>query len=169
MRSPVLDPAKAWKAQATPLQPEFCPCAGAAIKGTDNPGAWLALLQWGGFVAPTLWLCRERGYDLAATFRFKWCCSSWWAGAAAAGPALFLATNAAVQLRLGGLDELALGGGAGLGPGWGAGGQPVGALLLLWVLLPAGERRDAAVGVFVAEGSERRQGCAAKGSRWGCR
>lgn len=109
----------------------------------------LAVLQWGAFVLPTLWLSRQRGYSLSSTFKLRPCSPARVAAAAAGGAALFAVATTLVQLRVG--AEWALGSdtsaslsgwaaaGEGLGPTMGAAGQSVAAAVLLYVLSPAGE------------------------------
>lgn len=92
-------------------------------------------------MVPTLWLCWERRYDLQRTFSLRPCSPGWLAGAAAVGPALLLGVNALVQLRLGADagEAVRMASSSGMGPGWPGTGQPLSALLLLYVLSPAGE------------------------------
>ncbi|KAG2431016.1 hypothetical protein HYH02_013545 [Chlamydomonas schloesseri] len=70
--------------------------------GSRNAGLWLAAMQWGVFVAPTVnWVVREKRWDAAAVFRLRGCSPGWLAAGVAAGSVLWLVTAAAISARTG--------------------------------------------------------------------
>ena len=78
----------------TRLPAQFLQLTGLLIKssaGADGAkaGLWLAALQWGAFVAPTLWLVKQQGWDLKQTLRVQ-----------PASPGLVMVGAARLLLRL---------------------------------------------------------------------
>eukprot|EP00198_Chlamydomonas_reinhardtii_P012958 XP_001702295.1 predicted protein [Chlamydomonas reinhardtii] len=69
--------------------------------GSRNAGLWLAAMQWGVFVGPTVNWVRGKGWDAATVFRLRGCSPAWLAAGVAAGSALWLLTAAAISARTG--------------------------------------------------------------------
>ena len=51
--------------------------AGLLLTRSSDAGVYLAAMQWTVFVAPTLWHCRNSGWDLKRVFRLEGCSVKW--------------------------------------------------------------------------------------------
>ncbi|GLC39554.1 hypothetical protein PLESTB_001627600 [Pleodorina starrii] len=80
---------------------DFTPLGPLLLQGSRDAALYLCAVQWILFVLPTLKYCRERGWDLGRLLRLRPCAPSWLLAGLALGPALWLATAAAIAARTG--------------------------------------------------------------------